>query len=424
MSTYTLPARLNEGSINLRTRGRVAYVVSLFPCWSETFIADEINGLITSGFDVEIYSLRPHSEKEVHSLAAALMTRTNYGKPLKILRANVLSALRRPGTYFRQLKKVLGIYRDGLAATCRTLISFVISVSFAEDMREKKIDHLHAHWATYPLTAAWTIHVLTGMPYSVTAHAHDLYEPDALLIRKLVDASFIVTISEYNRALLKRICPESAEIHVVHCGVDTESFAFVTDYHWANAQILSVGRLAPIKGFSTLIDACRLLRDRGINFRCDIVGDGSLREELQTRIDIWHLKDRVRLHGVAKQEEVRRKLRESTVFVLACQQMPSGLQDGIPVALMEAMSSGIPVVSTRLSGVPELIEDGRLGVLVDPGDPVALANALEQLLRRRDYAEKFRLAARRQIENAFSVRANTQNMSRLLESAIATRLYA
>ena len=400
------------------SRGRIAYLVSLFPCWSETFIAEEIQSLAASGFDVEIYSIRPPVEKEIHPLAESLMGRTRYASWNGIIAANLAYLFRDPRSYFVQLWRVSAIWRDGFPALIKTLITFALAAHFAREMRRSGVQHVHAHWATFPLTAAWTIKALTGLGYSFTTHAHDLYSPDYLLPRKTAAAEFAITISEYNRRLLRGACPKDLDIHVVHCGVDTAKFAVVQDYRWEEKRILSVGRLTAIKGFPTLIEACRLLRDRGVDFRCDIIGDGELRASLQSQIDAAQLRDHVYLCGVAKQEEVRRKLRESALFVLACEQTEEGQQDGIPVALMEAMSCGVPVVSTRVSGVPELIEDGRCGILVKQRDAAALSSAMELVLTDRRQAKDLALAGRQKVVDEFAVAANAGKIGDLFTSSM------
>lgn len=414
MSTSIAPIDLTEASTKIDVKPKLAYVVSLFPCWSETFIAEEIRALISLGFDVEIYSLRPASEREIHPLAAELVARTRYGSVWNIVSANLAWLFHKPGAYLTQLTKTLSIWPDGLRATAKTLASFLIAASFAREMQRRGIERIHAHWATYPLTAVWTIRALTGLPYSFTTHAHDLFEPDSLLARKIAETDFIVTISEYNRTLLTRLFSPQRAIHVIHCGVDTEKFSPGAQYHWNQRKILSVGRLTAIKGFSTLIEACRLLRDRGIEFQCDIVGEGELRPLLQDQIARAHLENCVRLCGVAKQEEVRSKVRDSALFVLACEQTEAGQQDGIPVALMEAMSCSVPVVSTRVSGVPELIDDGRTGLLVPQKDAVALASAIQKVLMDRSCAEGLALAARERILEQFAIDSNARRLADLL----------
>lgn len=417
MSTLTpsadVQARVSGVAGSAGWRGRIAYVVSLFPCWSETFIAEEIHHLLDLGFDIEIFSLRPHSEPHVHDLSVGLLPRVRYPFPRTgVLLAQFHFLLRRPGAYLKQLLRVLFTFGKSLDMWAKGLAAFFLGAYFARKIRESGFQRIHAHWATYSATAAWTISQLTGLPFSFTTHAHDLFDPDALLSQKLRDAQFVVTISEYNRGRINAIRPSDGKVRIVHCGVDTTRFAAVPAYDWEAHRLLSVGRLVPMKGFDVLIEACRILRDKGLSFTCEIVGDGPMRPELEEQIGAAKLADRVRLAGFAKQDELRDKLKKVSMFVLACQQSSARDMDGIPVALMEPMSMGIPVVSTSVSGIPELIDNGRNGLLVPPRDPAKLAEAIESLLRDRARSLAFAEAGRETVLAEFDVRRNAERLGR------------
>jgi glycosyltransferase involved in cell wall biosynthesis len=393
---------------------RLAYIVSLFPCWSETFIAEEIQQLLDLGFDISIYSLRPACESNVHPLSVALHSHTEYVSSWTSFIAAQLYFLRRkPLTYLSQFCRLF--FGEGLAIVQRskTLATFFIAAYFARMIRESRAERVHAHWATFGATAAWTVSELAGIPFTFTTHAHDLFLPDDLLEKKIASASSVVTISEFNRKLLQDRYSAADKVHIVHCGVDTRKFAPVERYEWESQRILAVGRLTPIKGFPTLITACNILKKEGHKFSCEIIGDGPLADELRAQIQECDVEDCVTLGGFAPQDEVRRKLAQATVFVMPSQETKTNDRDGIPVALMEAMSMGIPVVSTFVSGIPELVEEGVSGLLVRPESPAELASAILSLLESRDKCLELALQGKATVSREFDIRQNARKLGLL-----------
>lgn len=384
---------------------RVVYVVSLFPCWSETFIVREIHELIRLGVDVRILSLKHPCEQLVQSDALALLDRVVYPpRGSRLLRAWLSSALRQP---VRTVAELTGLVR-GLAgqpqALAKSLVVWLRTLAMLPELRHIAPTHVHAHWATYPSTAAMWFSGRTGVPFSFTAHAHDIFLEDHLLASKLQTAAFGVTISVFNRDYLaQRISPQAVQrMRIVHCGVSPAQYAFRTGGRIAG-RVLAVGRLDAIKGFPHLIDACALLQRRGVAFDCQIIGEGPLRAALQAQIDRLGLGAQVRLLGACKQETVREHLHAASVFVLPSVVTPEGDRDGIPVALMEAMACGAPVVSTRVSGIPELIEHEINGLLAQPGDAEDLAQCLQRQLLEVDQARRMAVNARRKVETEFDV---------------------
>ena len=288
---------------------RVIYVVSLFPCWSETFIVREIRELLRMGVDVRIVSLRHPSETLVQSDARELQDRVIY--PAPVLRTAVAAAsavLRHPLRELGRLFEIGGSMSAPPIERCKSLGAWWRITGLSAAMRKFDPDLLHAHWATYPSTAAMIAAERLDRPFSFTCHAHDIFTADHLLRPKLRRCAFGVTISDFNRRYLAQRLPNAGaeRLRVVHCGIEPD----VMPFHDGGRQsdpplVLAVGRLDPIKGFADLVDACRDLRDRGMTFQCDIVGDGPLRAELQQRIDAAGLSAAVRLRGACKQEEVR-----------------------------------------------------------------------------------------------------------------------
>jgi len=419
MNTFTPPIeRANSAAQEMLgpigARPRLAYVVSLFPCWSETFIAEEIQELIRQGFEITIFSLRPECEPHVHELARSLLARTLYADSFfSLLGAQLYFLVRKPGAYVKRFSQMFSGAGWDAGQLGKLLATFFLSVHFARVVQKKGIERIHAHWATYPATAAWIIELLTGTPYSFTTHAHDLFLADRLLVKKCEQASFIVTISEYNRRLLKELGADANKIHVIHCGVDTRKFVSGVAKR-KPGYILCVGRLAPIKGMEVLLEACRLLVQQRVEFFCEIVGEGPLARALQQQIDGSNLGPYVRLSGFASQEEVKKKLAEAALFVLPSRRTENGDQDGIPVALMEAMAMGVPVVSTAVSGIPELIKDGINGTLVPPDNAQRLAEAIKSGLQDAEKSAFFTQRAYQTVAAEFDIAKNAQRLGQLL----------
>lgn len=366
---------------------RIAYMMSRFPKLTETFVLNEIRAMDALGADVAIYPLQRERQRVVHPEAVTWAHRAHFLPflSLSIVRAQLYFLRRRPAAYLRVLMDVLRATWGSPRMFVAAVAFFPKSVRMAYEMHLRSIAHIHAHFATHPAMAAYVIHRLTGIPYSFTAHGSDLHVDRRMLDRKVAAAAFAVTISEYNREVIVRECGEAArdKVHVIHCGIDPELFkpARAPRAGTQPGRLVCVASFEDVKGHRFLLHACRLLRDRGVDFRCDLIGDGPLRRETEGRIRELDLASHVTIHGPQTRQFVIRMLAHSDVAVLASHPTADGRREGIPVALMEAMASGLPVVSTAISGIPELVESGETGLLVPPRDPEALADALEVLLR-------------------------------------------
>jgi glycosyltransferase involved in cell wall biosynthesis len=264
------------------------------------------------------------------------------------------------------------------------------------------------------------IRALAGIRYTLTTHAHDIFLPNPYLADNLSAAHKVVTISEYNRRFLMAAGTPADKIAVVPCGLDFREFPVSGAATPQPGTIVSIGRLDPIKGFTYLIEACRLLASRQIRFSCEIVGEGPLRPQLEQQIRSAGLQDRVRLLGALGQQQVREILSRSEIFVLPSVRTADGNQDGIPVALMEAMALGLPVLSTQVSGIPELIFDGDSGLLTPPGDAHALADGIARLLV--DAALRERLAARGRVQ--VRIRHDILRSAERMQSVFGETLHA
>lgn len=399
---------------------RVVYVVSQFPSWSETFIVREIRTLIEVGVDVRILSLKRSDETMVQADAAALLDRVR--QPLALL-PTVWNTLRvlfahpvRIGSAVATI--VLDTWRTP-AVLAKSLATLVRSLSQIPWLRAFEPQFIHAHWSTYPTTAAWALARAMGRPFGFTCHAHDVFRNHQMLPRKIAEAALAVTISRHNIGWLDRNISALApyKLKVVHCGVDLRQIPLRTEDPSGN-RILGVGRLSPEKGFHTLIEALAILRDNGTLFQCTLVGEGPARQELQSLIDRHELQQHVELAGAQPQEYVRAALEKATVFALPCQIAANGSRDGIPVALMEAMAAGCPVVSCPVSGVPELIGNEVHGLLATERNAESLAQALQRLLDDAPLRRRLSIAARQRIELEFDARQEALKLHGLMMGAI------
>jgi glycosyltransferase involved in cell wall biosynthesis len=360
----------------------VGYIVSLFPCWSETFILREILALRERGVSVRIFSLKPANEPLVHDAAKPLIHEVIYPPSLwQLLLSQVCSLARQPATWLRLVGGALcAALPQGRREILKALYTVTVATHFADIAHRLHIEHFHAHWATYPALAVRVMRALTGKPYTLTTHAHDIFLPNPYLSENLASAQTVVTISEYNRRFLVSTGTPANKIKVVPCGLDPREFSGNKGRVPVPGSIVSIGRLDPIKGFFYLVEACAILKARRVQFSCEIIGEGPLRPQLERQILARGLTGKVRLLGALHQGQVRETLIRAELFVLPSVRTADGNQDGIPVALMEAMALGLPVISTRVSGIPELVIDRVSGLLVTPGSADELAAAIERLL--------------------------------------------
>ena len=383
---------------------KVLYVVSLFPCWSETFIVRELHALRQADLDFEIASLKRHHEPLVHPFAEALWDRVIYPSSIAMILWNALSMIaRRPIRNLSWLGHLTaGLWRHP-SHLLKSYMTMMLALDFARRLAPNPPSRLHAHWATYPSTAAMVIADNLDIPFGFTCHAHDIFLQDHLLKLKIKRADLPITISDFNIAFLeKRLGRLPQQPKIVHCGVDVDEFAYRRGERRANA-IVTVGRLDEIKGFDYLIRACAKLREKGIQVSLDVIGEGEQRPDLEQLIIELNLGEQVRLLGVMSQDEVRARIQSAEVFALPSIPDKLGNMDGIPVALMEAMALGTPVISTRVSGIPELIDHRETGWMCEPKDVDGLAHGLEALFKDAELCDRLAAAARRRIEEDFDL---------------------
>jgi glycosyltransferase involved in cell wall biosynthesis len=402
---------------------RIAYLVSRFPKVTETFVLFEMLALEEAGVPVSLYAFVREHEATSHPEAARFTRRAWFPRRSGVLLDQLYWLRHAPGRYLRAwAEAIIGNLRSP-KFLARAIVATPVAASIARDLQRRGIRHVHAHWATHPALAALVAHRLTGIRYSFTAHAHDIYVDRTMLDRKIANAAFIVTISEYNRRLLAAAYPTLVDrVRVIRCGTDLSVFGRpAARPPMAPLVLVCVASLQPQKGHLDLVRACRVLIDRGIELRCLLIGEGEERARIEERVAALGLGAQVTLLGSQPRPEVVRLLGEAHIGVQPRVTLPSGKQEGIPVALMEAMATGLPVVATRISGVPELVRDEETGLLVDQHDPLGLADAIERLAGDPALRERLGVAARETVLATFDLRENAAALGDLLVRSASGR---
>jgi len=411
--------------------GPIAVVVSRFPTVTETFILRELDELERQGVEVVLVPLLRQEVSSLHPEAEPWLERALYSPfvNLKMLLANASVFFRRPLLYLSTLFTLLWEARGSANAFFGTLGIFLKSVWNGQRVRKMGVTQIHAHFATHPATAAYImsrVHASDAdLSYSVSIHGHDIIIHQAGLRRKLCAATFVRSISRFNMDLvLERLGEgtpplERDHFRVIHCGVEPDRYRHAPEPGRPGidrpARVLCVASLRPVKGITHLIDAFARMDTAGIDVHLEVVGEGELRASLESQIAQDALADRIWLLGTRTQVQVVDALARADVFVLPSVVAPDGQREGIPVSLMEAMAAGVPVVASRLSGIPELVVDGETGMLVEPGEAAALAGAIRRTLddpeSAQGRAERGRALVRRQFEIG-------TNVGRLVEALI------
>ncbi len=399
----------------------LAFVVNQFPRQVDAYFLRELSGLADRGLDFTIYSLLPAPRGwKVHAGVQRLLDRTVYPPaPGALLGAALAGALRSPARCTGGVARVVWGHRSMPTALAKSLAIVPQSLAFASDMQRRGVRHLHANWATYPATAAMLISRLTGIPFSFSGHATDIFVHRAMLAEKIAAARFVITCTEYNRGYLCDIAPDhAARIRTIYHGVDLPRFAANGTSRQPDL-LLSVGTLRACKGFDDLLRAIAVLRDRGRRVVLEIIGEGEDRPILERLVRELQLTDRVRLPGYLPQEEVIPAYHRAAAVVL-----PAHLEDhfGIPNILIEGFAAGAPAICTELPSLGELVEAEKSGLFVRERDPAGLADAIERLLADPGRAASFAAAGYRRVAERFDMERTVDELAHLLGAAVERRL--
>lgn len=402
-------------------------MMSRFPKITETFILNEMLTAEAAGVHVELFPLRRERTTKMHPEAERFLQEAHF-LPLasyEILVDNLWALMTRPWLWITTLWAIIranfGCPRFLLGA----LAVFPRSITVAKRMQRSQVSHIHAHFASHPAAAAWMIHRFSDISYSFVAHGSDLHRDQHMLSEKVHAAAFVVAISEYNRQLIVDIAGESQrlKVKVIHCGVDPSLFCpGATNQEGRQFEVICVGTLHEVKGQTHLLNAAQLVRSQGVDLHIRLVGDGPDLEKLKILTQRLGLTDRVTFEGRLNRPEIISLLQKAHVLVAPSVPTSDGRREGIPVALMEGMATGAAVIASRLSGIPELIQDDVNGLLTEPGDAESIAAALLKLASDDD--ERIRLATvgRQTVLERFDLAANTQRVLDEIMNSSAERL--
>ena len=399
-----------EPSATFGNKKRLAYFINCFPNFIEAMIYREVMALCARGHELITFSIRRPQAADVPAEAAPLMKDTIYILPVRpwhLIWAHARAFVRSPVTYLRTLGEVVSGTHERFRDRLRSLCHFGEAVLILPEVRRLGIEHLHAHWAVGAATCAMVVSRFLDIPFTFTAHAYDIWLDRLLLPEKLRAADMIITCTDYNRRHLIDAYDTPAEkLRVVYHGLDLERFQRRARPSNDRPVLLSVGRLVEQKGYEDLLHVCAELAHEGLDFRCDIIGEGPLRQRLERLVDQLGLHAVVRMPGRLVGDAVLDCYLRADLFALFCVQASDGDRDGIPNTMIEAMAMELPIVSTRYSGVPELVLEGTTGLLVDCGDRKAMVEAIRLLMTRQDLRASMGSAGRARVMEDFSTAAS------------------
>lgn len=396
---------------------RIGYVTKVYPRFSETFIVNEILAHEAAGLAIDIFSLKPPRDPHFQDVIARVRAGVTY-LPENAPKAEVF------WTALREARGMPG-FRDGMqAGETATADEMYAAILLAREIPPRGIVHLHAHFGTSAATVARIAAALSATSFSFTAHAKDIFHESVSpeeFVATLRDAAAVVSVSDYNVTYLRELYGQcAARVRRVYNGLELERFPYRPPSD-RPARIVAVGRLVEKKGFEILIDACALLRSRDVTVECDILGTGELERALRARIEGHGLQRSVVLRGARPQAEVISAVSNASVLAVPCVVGADGNRDGLPTVLLEAMALGTPCVATDVTGIPELIADGRTGLLVDQHDAAGLAAAIERLLVDVPLRLRLAAAARQRIEADFDSRRTAAALRDIFAECVGVR---
>jgi glycosyltransferase involved in cell wall biosynthesis len=392
---------------------KVCYFLKRYPRISQTFIVNEMKELQRQGVHVTIVARSDSGETSIHEKALSLEIPVYYLPPVSSIPESICRV-----SHFESLTSKPSLLGPDImrgALSIKDYRAMIQAAMIAPFIKSLGVDIIHAHFATSATTAASVVSAMTGIPYTFTAHAKDIYHKSVdkkALSKKISNAKFAITVSDYNKKYLEEILlseGKSGNVIRLYNGIDLDQF---NDLELDREQnlLVGIGRLVPKKGFHFLIMACNILNKRGAQFHCVIAGEGEERGRLEELITEYSLSKKVSLLGVQMQTEINMILQKATACVLPCIVDEDGDRDGLPTVLLEAMAVGTPVVSTRVTGIPEIITHNQTGLLIDQKNPEALADAILILLDSESARKRLSCAAKIKVRKEFNLKENVKTL--------------
>jgi colanic acid/amylovoran biosynthesis glycosyltransferase len=388
-----------------------AYLFERFPSFGQTFCYREVAELDRQGIAPPIFSIRNPKDEPPQDWDERIVRRVHYLPEEKELLEDVRQASKK-GKLAPEIIAALdewGRRTDFLRLYQAAYVGL--------RLQEAGISHVHAHFAGMAARTTFWIAKFFPITFSITAHANDIFAPRNFEIGldKLANAARVIaTETDYSAQFLRQRFPERADrIHRLYNGLSLAEFRRAT-FSSDPPLIVAIGRLIAKKAFANLIRACALLAERGRSFRCEIFGEGPLEKELHAQIEEVNLQERIQLPGPKPQHELRARLTSANVFVLPSVPEPGGGMDNLPTVIMEAMATGLPVVSTRIGGIPEMVVDNETGFLVQPNDVMAVADAIEKVTNDRSLGQRLGQAGYERAQKLFSIEKNVREFRALI----------
>ncbi len=384
--------------------GKIAYVVKRYPRFSETFIVNELLAHEASGCDIDLFSLRPPVDTHFQDLISRVRAPLTYLSNGTVKAEDLWAATRRCIQ--------LGCSREGIEyATSESALDAFCGFQLAHQVILRGVKHIHAHFASSATNVARIASRLTGVPYTFTAHAKDIFHESVDpqdLSDKLKDAKLAFTVSDYNvNHFTREFSTQSHKVVRLYNGIHLDDFPY--DCPKRRSQtVVAVGRFVEKKGFDVLIDACRILQSKGTKFQCIMIGGGELEPELTDQIKQLGLEENVRIVGPQPQREVKRLVQSAALLAAPCIDGTDGNRDGLPTVLLEAMALGTPCISTDVTGIPEVVIHEHTGLLVKQRDTEALALGIQRLLDDAMLRSSLAQSARKLMERDFNINQNCQ----------------
>jgi glycosyltransferase involved in cell wall biosynthesis len=403
-----------------RSNKQIGYLLRSYPRLSQTFILNEILALEKIGVTIQIFALTNPHEKVVQMQVDQVQASVQYMDAIQprpwwsVLKENLVAARLHFKGYLRSLFYIVAnrSIDEGYTASSRwqcflQAVRLVYLLDLQRRNTGRKIDHLHAHFAHDPALIAYLVHLMTGMPFSFTAHARDLYQvPEKALTDRIRLAKDIVTCCRANLEYLQQLAPsQESKFSLIYHGVNLKDFQPVASVGPVPMVplILSVGRLVEKKGFQDLLQALLMVKDRGEKFQCEIYGDGPLCEPLREWIRAHGMTDEVKLMGDCTQQELISIYQNATLFILTPVQTEDGDRDGIPNVIVESMAVGLPVITTAVAGIPELVENNQNGLLFQPHDVDGISSGIIELLRNAEKRKQLGSAGSKKVMEQFDI---------------------
>jgi glycosyltransferase involved in cell wall biosynthesis len=382
---------------------KVGYVLKRYPRYSETFVVNEILAHEAAGLNIEIFSLYPPNDTHFQDVISRVRAPVTYLTAYGLKADSLWQAIKETARVIPDISRKLE------AAATEDVREVYQALLLAVEVRSRGITHLHAHFGNVATAVARLASHFAGTPYSFTAHAKDIFHDEVQyddLKRKLIGASSVVTVSDYNMHFLRETYGPAAERVVrIYNGLDLDSFQYSAPLERL-PLVVGVGRLVEKKGFDVLVDACAHLAEWGVDFRCLIVGNGECEDAIRSQVALLGLDGRVEMAGPKPQREIAELVSGAAVFAAPCVVGSDGNRDGLPTVLLEAMALGTPCISTDVTGIPEVLQEGITGLMVPQHDPLALANAIAHLLGDANLRVRLAGNARRLIEEEFDAHQN------------------